>query len=288
MKRNKYLAYIGSAIIASGLLFSACEKEDSLSGTSVLDTTPEDKTTLDLWLDEEFLDTYNINVIYRWDPYKSDLERYLTPPSVEKVQPALEVVKKIWLDTYSDIAGEMFVKRTAPREILLVGSQNMNPGGTVTLGLAEQGYRISLFMVDALQLNNEAAVKEYIHTIQHEYVHILNQAVNFNVSEYSDISKGGYRADWQNGGDQEAWSLGFISPYARSNAKEDFAEQTAWMLRDIVEYEAKVNAITNADGKAKIRQKEALVVEYYATAFGIDFYELCELARQNTLAIVGN
>lgn len=285
MKRNKYLLYFGGALIAATTMLTSCDKEDSL-GESILNVTPEPKTELDYWLDDNFLDPFNIKVFYKWNPYKVDEERFLTPPSNGKVKPALEVVKGIWIDTYTEVAGEMFVKKIAPREIVLVGSRNMNTGGTVTLGLAEQGYRISLFEVETLRLNNINEVKQYIHTIQHEYVHILNQTTNFDVEGYSKISAGGYRADWQNSTPQEADALGFISTYARSNAKEDFAEQASWMLRDIEEYEARVRAISSAAGKEKIRLKEAMVVEYYASAFGIDFYELCRVARIKTFEIV--
>lgn len=284
MKKIKYFIYAGIGIVSSALLFS-CSQEDSL-GESRLDYSPIVKTELDYWLDEMFLDPYNIAVFYRANQYKTDMERYLTPPEVARVQPALEVVKTIWLEPYKEIAGEKFLKRIAPREILLVGSRNLNEGGTVTLGLAEQGYRITLFDVDGLDIDNEAAVKEYVHTIQHEYVHILNQSVRFDISAYETITPGGYRADWQNGTDLEALNLGFISKYSRSNSGEDFAEQASWMLRDIVQYEQRVNAVTNADGKAKIRMKEALVVMYYKDAFDIDFYELCRLTREKTFEVV--
>lgn len=284
MKRNKYLVYFGGAALAIGALFASCEKEDKL-GESVLNVTPGEKSDLDRWLDTEFRDAYNIRVFYRWDPYKVDLERYLNPPSEEKVRPALEVVKGIWIDTYTKVAGEFFIKKIAPREIVLVGSRNMNTNGTVTLGMAEQGYRITLFDVDILKLDNREAVKQYIHTIQHEYVHILNQTTNFDVEGYTKITGGDYRADWNGVSDAEALRKGFISSYSMKDAKEDFAEQASWMLRDIQEYETRVNNVS-AEGRAKIRQKEAIVVEYYKTAFGIDFYELCRVAREKTYEIV--
>ncbi|WP_410881050.1 substrate import-associated zinc metallohydrolase lipoprotein [Myroides sp. DW712] len=286
MKSTKYLAYFGGTVLAIGALFASCEKDDKL-GESVLNVTPdENKSDIDRWVDKEFRDLYNIRVFHKWNPYKVDIERYLTPPAEENVRPALDVVKGIWLDAYATVADTLFVKETAPRELVLTGSRNMNTNGTNTLGLAEQGYRISLFEVDALQLKSEAAVKNFIHTIQHEYVHILNQRVHFDEQNYMAITSNAYRADWQNASDAEAWSLGFISNYARSNGKEDFAEQASWMLRDIVEYNNKVNAISSVTGKEKIRKKEAMVVSYYDKAFGIDFYELCKETRQRTLDIV--
>ncbi|MFD0700040.1 substrate import-associated zinc metallohydrolase lipoprotein [Myroides pelagicus] len=275
---NRYIALF-SLVGALGLTTS-CSKEDSL-GESRLKVTPEEKSALDNWIDDNYTYPYNMAVFYRWDPAKVDMDRYLTPVAVEKVQPTLKVIDKIWLESYETIAGNQFVKRTAPRELVMVGSMNMNTGATVTLGLAEQGVRISLFQINSLDLKDKEQVEEFVHTIQHEYVHILNQAEPFDESEYGKLTAADYRGDWHLTTDKEAWALGFISNYARSNATEDFAEQASWMLRDIVGYE-EIVAKAPASGRALIRQKEALVVAYYKRAFDIDFYELCNLTTANT------
>lgn len=275
---NRYIALF-SLVGALGLTTS-CSKEDSL-GESRLKVTPEQKTALDNWIDDNYTYPYNMAVFYRWDPAKVNMDRYLTPIAIEKVQPTLKVIDKIWLESYETIAGNQFVKRTAPRELVMVGSANLNKTATVTLGLAEQGVRISLFQINSLNLKNKAEVEEFIHTIQHEYVHILNQAEPFDESEYGKLTAADYRADWNNSSDDEARSLGFISAYAQSNATEDFAEQASWMLKDIVAYNKLVDE-SPASGRALIRQKEALVVAYYKRAFDIDFYELCNLTTANT------
>jgi hypothetical protein len=48
---------------------------------------------------------YNINVQYKWNQNLVDNNRFLAPPLQSKVQPALEIVQKIWLDSYKAIAG---------------------------------------------------------------------------------------------------------------------------------------------------------------------------------------
>ncbi|MEC4115395.1 substrate import-associated zinc metallohydrolase lipoprotein [Myroides phaeus] len=277
---KKIVRFVSLCCLTAMFGLTACSQEDSL-GESRLVTTPEQKSDLDNWIDDNYTYPYNMAVFYKWDPYKVDKTRYLTPIEVNRVQPALEVIKTIWLDSYKEIAGEMFVKQTAPRELVMVGSVNANTTNTVTLGLAEQGVRISLFAMNYLDTKNKEEVEEFIHTIQHEYVHILNQSKPFNEQEYGSISAGDYMGDWQNGDDDEAWELGFISAYSRSNVTEDFAEQASWMLKDINAYNAIVNAAP-AEGRAKIRKKEAFVVAYYLSAFGIDFYELCNLTTANT------
>lgn len=284
MKKKYRVLYAICALFAMGTIAS-CSSEDSLRSESVLKTTPEVKTALDNWIDSQFLYTYNINVIYKYSQYKTDMDRYLTPAKVENVKPALEVIESIWLDTYRKVGGVLFVKQNAARELVLIGSKNLNENGTNTLGVAEAGWRISMFKVDDLNFKSESEVKEFIHTIQHEFVHILNQTAPYD-PKYGLVTASDYMVDWQNGTTAEARKLGFISNYARTNVAEDFAEQASWMLRDIVAYRKIVDGLAAGAGKNNILTKEALVVEYYKTAFQIDFYELCDVALKHTKEVV--
>lgn len=284
MKKKYRVLYAICALFAMGTLAS-CSSEDSLRSESVLKTSPEEKTALDNWIDTQFLYTYNINVIYKYNQYKTDMDRYLTPAKVENVKPALEVIESIWLDTYRKVGGALFVKQNAARELVLIGSRNLNENGTNTLGVAEAGWRISMFKVDDLNFKSEFEVKEFIHTIQHEFVHILNQTAPYD-PKYGLVTPSDYMVDWQNGTTTEARRLGFISNYARTNVAEDFAEQASWMLRDIVAYRKIVDGLATGVGKSNILKKEALVVEYYKTAFQIDFYELCDVALKHTKEVV--
>lgn len=111
----------------------SCANDDQ-TGESQLDYTQPTKTTLDNWIDINYLNPYNINVQYKWNQNTVDNSRYLFPPLVSSVQPALEIVQKIWLDSYKAIGGADFVKKIAPREIVLVGGVNLNSVGTRTLG----------------------------------------------------------------------------------------------------------------------------------------------------------
>src|SRR5690606_20061006 len=62
--------------------------------------------------------------------------------------------------------------------------------------------------------------------------------------------------------------------YARSAPGEDFAEMVANMLMmGRVKFNGIVNSI-GVDGQTKIRKKEQAVIDYYKTAFNIDFYAL--------------
>ena len=270
------------------LLLASCAHEDQPK-ESWLDFSVPNKTDLDKWIGTNFLDPYNINVYYVWNQNLVDNNRYLYPPKGEKVQPAMEVVKKIWIDSYSTIGGTDFVKIIAPREFVLVGGVNLNTNGTVTLGLAESGQKITLFEVDKLNKKNRANVTQFIHTIQHEYVHILNQTKPFDEQAWAKLTPSGYTTSWYTAAISTSRSLGFITSYARLSIYEDFAETAATILTSSkAEYDAILASVTDVTAKANLKAKEALVVKYYKDAFNIDFYALRDEAQKNTDFVLNN
>lgn len=276
-------------VLVTGILsFGACSHEDTL-GESQLDYTQPVKTALDNWIDVNYLKPYNINAQYKWNQNTVDNNRFLFPPMVSKVQPALNVVKQIWLDSYTTVGGLDFVKKVCPREIVLVGGVNSNSNGTRTLGIADSGQRITLFEVDYLNTKNRANVTEFVHTIQHEYVHILNQNKPFDQQAWQKITPGDYTGTWHLEVLATSRNLGFITNYARNNIIEDFAETASTILTSSkAEYAAILASITDPNGRAKLKQKEAIVVQYYKDAFNMDFYALRDAAEINTNNVVNN
>ncbi|MFH6968198.1 putative zinc-binding metallopeptidase [Flavobacterium sp. FlaQc-28] len=280
--------YKAIALITTSLLFTACAHEDQPT-ESQLDFSQKNKTELDKWIDTGFLDPYNIKVYYEWNQNLVDNTRYLFPPTIDKVKPALEVVKKIWIDSYTTIGGANFVKKIAPREFVLVGGMNLNTNGTRTLGLAEGGQRVTLFQVDYLNKKSRPDVTEFIHTIQHEYVHILNQTKPFDEQAWAKLTPSGYTTSWYVEEIEDSRELGFITSYARLNIYEDFAETASVILTSSkAEYAAILASITDPVGKANIQKKEAIVVQYYKDAFNMDFYALRDEAQKNTDAVIAN
>lgn len=226
----KFLKYNKIAILALvSVLSVSCAHEDQPT-ESQLDFNQPTKTALDNWIDTNYLNPYNINVQYKWNQNTVDNSRFLFPPTIDKVKPALEIVQTIWLKSYATIGGADFVKKIAPREIVLVGGVNLNSVGTRTLGLAEGGQRVTLFETDYINKRNRANVTEFIHTIQHEYIHILNQHKPFDEKSWSAITPAGYTADWYNYTIPVSNEIGFITSYARLNINEDFAETAAMIL----------------------------------------------------------
>ncbi|WP_433830604.1 zinc-binding metallopeptidase [Flavobacterium anhuiense] len=283
----KLLKYNKIAVLAlvSITLFS-CGSDD-LPGESQLDFTQPEKTVLDNWIDDVYLDPYNINVQYKWNQNTVDNSRFLFPPEVDKVKPALEIVQTIWLKSYATIGGPNFVKKIAPREIVLVGGVNLNSVGTRTLGLAEGGQRVTLFETDYIDKSDRANVSEFIHTIQHEYIHILNQNKPFDEKTWKTLTPGGYTADWYNYEIPESNELGFITSYARSNINEDFAETASMILiYSKAEYAAFLAGIQSPFALQALKAKEAIVVKYFKEAFNMDFYALRDEAEKNTTSVI--
>lgn len=279
---KKFKLYKNVLVLSSVLFLGACASDEPLT-ESILDTTVPVKSSLDNWIDTNFLTPYNINVQYKWDQNVVDNNRYLFPPTQTKVQPALEIVQKIWLQSYSTIGGADFVKKIAPREFVLVGGVNLNTTGTITLGLADAGQRITLFETDNVDKTDRENVKRFIKTIQHEYIHILNQTKPFDEKTLAKITPTGYTSNWYATSTAVANEEGFISDYARSNINEDFAEMAATMLiNSKAEYQAILDGIEDEEAVANIKAKEAVVVKYFKDAFNMDFYKLRDEAEKNT------
>lgn len=275
-----------AVLILALVVFNSCSKESELT-PSQLNYTETTKTVLDNWIITNYLNPYNINVQYKWNQNTVDNSRYLFPPTVSKVQPALEIVQKIWLNSYTTIGGMDFVKKISPREIVLIGGVNLNSVGTRTLGIAEGGQRVTLFETDYIDKTKRANVTEFIHTIQHEYIHILNQNKPFNEKAWALITPVGYTADWYNYTIASSNELGFITSYARSNINEDFAETASIILISTkVEYAAFLAGIQSPTALAALKAKEAIVVQYFKDAFDMDFYALRDEAEKNTTAVI--
>lgn len=259
----------------------ACSNEEPLTESQLDISTPQ-LSPLDSWIKTNFVDPYNIRVQYRWDQNLVDNNRFLIPPTESKVQPAMEVVKKLWIDSYNTAGGPDFIKKLAPREFVLIAGINLNSTGTQTLGIAEGGMRITLFEVDPLDRKNRDEVVRFIHTLQHEYVHILNQTKAFDEVAFGAITPSGYTSNWYELEDAEARELGFITAYAQDKVFEDFAEMASTMLDySKAGYDDLINGITSVPARNALRAKEAIVVKYYKDTFNIDFYALQAAVEQN-------
>ena len=272
-----------AAVLALSL--AACNNKENLSSESVLKPRTTAQTALDTYIYNNFQQPYNIIVTYNYIDADFEMGKYLYPPTESKVQPMLEIVKKVWIDSYTQVAGQDFIKSVAPRQSSLIGGYNMNSDGTITLGFADSGMKITLFNVDQLDVTKHAATRQYFHTIQHEYCHIINQKKPYS-SEYGKITPSGYTANWYNVREADANAAGFITPYSMLNDIEDFAEMTSGILSmSKTDWDAKINAIPE-EGRKLIRKKEAFVVAYFKSEWNIDLYRLQEVVENQMLSVL--
>ncbi|MDE5895337.1 MAG: hypothetical protein K2H00_04825, partial [Muribaculum intestinale] len=116
----------------------------------------------------------------------------------------------------------------------------VNPSScTEILGLAEGGLKVSLFVVNNLDPENaELLNAKYFKTMHHEFSHILHQTKTYP-KEFDLINAAHYEPNtWQDRLGGTTCSLGFSSPYASGQAREDFAETCAnYIVRTPDEWE---------------------------------------------------
>jgi len=264
------------------MTLASCKKEEKLNANlNIIDKGIIDKTALDVWLDKNYLTPYNIETKYRFDRFELKNGLNITPPEESQVIPLMEMVKSVWIEPFEKVGGADFIKRISPKQFVLAGSAAYNQDGSITLGTAEGGRKIVLYVVNTFDKTNLASVKQAIQVIQHEYTHILNQTVDYQ-TDYQMISRGGYMGNWTLGTLTQARALGFITAYARAAPEEDYAEMSSNMLMmGRVGYNAAISTAP-ADAQVKLKKKEQYVVDYFKSAFNIDFYAL-QTEVQNSL-----
>jgi substrate import-associated zinc metallohydrolase lipoprotein len=280
------------AILLGSVIFFSCKKEDPLTVDNISGLGGDTwvPTSLDKWLYDTLVVPYNIATKYKWDQFELDLNKTIVPPKEEKVIPVMRSVKKVWMEPYILQGGEFFFKKDSPKLFVLAGSANWNLDGSITLGTAEGGRKIVLYLLNDFKnksmpgyLPSDSVIpKQMYHVIHHEFAHILDQNIRRPTS-FDDVTKGFYTADWINTNDVAARQDGFVTAYALSSPAEDFAEMVSIMLIEgKAGFDNIVNSITGtstrgttaAEAQAKLRQKESIVLNYYKQAWNIDFYTL--------------
>lgn len=257
--KSKYFK-LTVVVLLTIAFMSSCGSEDQSVTETQIDTSAPVLNSLDIWLRENFVKPYNIEIRYKWNINDSDVDRFLHPPYEDNVMAIANALTKAWIEPYNALGGEDFIKNIAPREFVVAGGFNYNPGGqSITLGIAEAGARITLFNIDYLDFNNivyeddefgpsddfdvQSSIVGPLSTIHHEYGHILNQNKPYDVA-FNVVNPSDYTSSWADRSNEEARSLGYISAYASSQPGEDFVEMIAYMLnRSRSEWDDLVNSI---------------------------------------------
>lgn len=231
MMKTKYiLSAFAAGILSLGMM--SCD-DDDLSSTSVFpdvdDTLDPDSYTykFDKWLDIEYGEKYNCEFRYQMQHISTDMDYNLVPATYQNAVDMALLVKYLWYDVYAEVTGDpLFLKQYGPKILHLIGSPAFNPANhTEILGLAEGGLKVSLFKVNEMNVDNPELLNEhYFKTMHHEFSHILHQTKTYPV-EFSQLNAGAYEpGSWQDRNGAMVNSIGFVTTYASSQAREDFAE----------------------------------------------------------------
>lgn len=288
MKKNIYAILL--AFVASFALMSC--SDDDPSSQSIFPTTSPKRDAFDKWLLENYTFPYNVEMKYKMEDIESDMKYHLVPADSAKTAKLSIIMKYLWFDAYNEVVGPDFIKENMPRTIHFIGSPAYNSEGTMVLGTAEGGLKITLYMVNSLDdetlKDYDTMNKYYFHTLHHEFTHILNQKIPYDQS-YKLITESGYvSGDWYLISDKTAHQAGFITPYAMVEPLEDFAEMlSGYVTMSQSEWNA-ILADAGTTGAASISAKLDIVRNYMQESWNVDIEQLraAVLRRANTLSAV--
>lgn len=284
MNINKYQILFLSILF----LFSSCYQEDPIE-SDIIQIEPS-SDPLDQYIQTNFLEKYGVAVRYRYVDRYVDPTKRVTPPRKEVVEPMLNFLTEFWVEPFIHVEnGEEFFKNHVPAEIILIGSFIFNTDGTLTLGTADAGARITLTEVNNIDVDNKTWIFSQLRIIHHEFAHIVEQRYNLPPN-FQQISPQGYTSagSWYNLTDEEALRRGYVSPYATSSFNEDFAETVAFALYHPNFYENYINDEENCnsadcvernEGRALIRRKFNAVLDHYEQNTGVDLLKVRELIQ---------
>ena len=274
MKHNIYMLMLA---LVMGLGFVACSDNDP-DGPTIFPVTSPERDQLDMWLQKNYTSPYNIDFKYKMEDIESDYQYTLTPADSAKSAKLAIIIKYLWLDSYAEVLGPDFVKLNVPRVIHLIGSPAYNSNGTIVLGTAEGGLKVTLYQVNSLtdaMLESYASMTEYyFHTMHHEFTHILNQKKPYDTS-YNKITESGYvSGNWYQVQDSVAHGKGFVTPYAMSEGLEDFAEMLSTYITFTPEqWQAILDDAQKVGGDeavAALNQKLNIVRNYMLDSWDVD------------------
>ena len=199
-----------------------------------------------------------------------------------------KIIKHVWLESYVETAGIDFMRKHAPAILHIVGSAAWNGDGTITLGTAEGGLKITLYMTNWLNPKNISEMNQwFFKTMHHEFTHILQQDVNYP-QEYNLISAEDYRpSGWHNRHEVPDYAkLGFITDYAGSQPVEDITEITCCYVTFTDEEWNTVFEAAGEEGRAKLNQKVNIMKQYMRDIWKIDMDHLKEVVRRRMNEVV--
>lgn len=281
---KKYIYILGIAF--SLLNFTSCS-EDDLNSKSIFEDQPtSEQNDFDKWILANYTMPYNIVLKYHMEDIETTHEHTLAPADYDKSVKLAHIVKYAWLEAYDEVAGIDFTRMYVPKVLHLIGSAAYEDNGTMILGTAEGGLKVSLFLVNSLKIDADFLNEYYFKTMHHEFSHILHQTKSYD-PDFDRISEGSYvNGDWYTEYPTSALKKGFISPYAMSEPREDIAEITSIYVTNTAEFWDEQMKKAGTEGADIINQKLTIVKNYMQTAWNIDMDELRDVVQRRMKDIV--
>ena len=276
---KKIYSLVLAAIVA--LSVTSCSNDDPKDDT-IFPTTTTANDPFDKWLEANYTYPYNVDFKYKMEDVYSDMKYHLVPADSAKSAKLAIITKFLWFDAYAECVGPDFVKANVPRIIHLIGSPAYNSGqGTMVLGTAEGGLIVTLYMVNKLtnqMLTDYDTMNEYyFHTMHHEFTHILNQKKPYS-ENFQHITESGYiSGDWYRKNQRMANTQGFVTPYAMSEAREDFAEMLSVYVTTPPSGWQKIMTTAGKKGAPLIQAKLDIVRNYMKEAWNLDIDQLRDI-----------
>ena len=276
--------YIYTLLFAASIVLGACN-EDKLDSHSIFNTESPERNAFDTWLLLNYIVPYNIQFNYKYIDKESDNTYNLIPAEYDKCVAMAKLTKYLWIDSYNELLGETFIKTYCPRMIQLIGSKAYNSQGSVVLGTAEGGLKITLYNVNELDVNNpniDFLNTWFFKTMHHEFAHILHQTKTYS-TDFDLISTDYQGPRWLNlESDEIANTMGFITRYASFSPDEDFVEIISNYITHDADYWENVLNNGGALGKIKLQKKFDIVRKYLKDSWGIDIDKLRDIVQRRS------
>ena len=276
--------YIYTLLFAASIVLGACN-ENKLDSHSIFNTESPERNAFDTWLLLNYIVPYNIQFNYKYIDKESDNTYNLIPAEYDKCVAMAKLTKYLWIDSYNELLGETFIKTYCPRMIQLIGSKAYNSQGSVVLGTAEGGLKITLYNVNELDVNNpniDFLNTWFFKTMHHEFAHILHQTKNYS-TDFNLISTDYQGPSWLNlESDEIANTMGFITRYASFSPDEDFVEIISNYITHDADYWENVLNNGGALGKIKLQKKFDIVRKYLKDSWGIDIDKLRDIVQRRS------
>lgn len=299
---KRYIVYSLLALIIS-LSSASCNQDTGIDyGNSIFTgDTETEQSAFDQWVTSNYTNPYNVLLKYRMEDKESDMTHVLVPATYEKSVVLAKIIKHVWLEAYDEATeNPNFLRHYVPKILHFVGSPAYEDNGTMVVGTAEGGMKITLYNVNDIDTENidiDMLNEYYFQTMHHEFAHILHQTKNFDPS-YERITENAYvGSDWylktdpitgatSSRSNKDAWKEGFVTAYAMSEPREDFVENIAMYVVNTETYWNNMLANAGVTGRDLIERKFDIVYDYMLQTWGIDLDQLrmIVLRRQNEIA----